>query len=79
MLDEHSTATIVEKTVNVSDIGEFVVGEMNSSVITFKMNRYYDGVDLSQKDILIMYKNTNGVYKDKAVNIQYSTDGLKFS
>lgn len=52
---------------------------MNSSVITFKMNRYYDGVDLSQKDILIMYKNTNGVYKDKAVNIQYSTDGLKFS
>ena len=26
-----------------------------------------------------MYKNTNGVYKDKAVNIQYSTDGLKFS
>lgn len=79
MLDEHSTATIVEKTVNVSDIGEFVVGEMNSSVITFKMNRYYDGVDLLQKDILIMYKNTNGVYKDKAVNIQYSTDGLKFS
>lgn len=79
MLDEHSTATIIEKTVNVSDIGEFVVGEMNSSVITFKMNRYYDGVDLSQKDILIMYKNTNGVYKDKAVNIQYSTDGLKFS
>lgn len=79
MLDEHSTATIVEKTVNVSDIGEFVVGEMNSSVITFKMNRYYDGVDLSQKDILIMYKNTNGVYKDKTVNIQYSTDGLKFS
>lgn len=79
MLDEHSTATIVEKTVNVSDIGEFVIGEMNSSVITFKMNRYYDGVDLLQKDILIMYKNTNGVYKDKAVNIQYSTDGLKFS
>ena len=79
MLDEHSTATIVEKTVDVSDIGEFVIGEMNSSVITFKMNRYYDGVDLSQKDILIMYKNTNGVYKDKAVNIQYSTDCLKFS
>lgn len=79
MLDEHSTATIVEKTVDVSDIGEFVIGEMNSSVITFKMNRYYDGVDLSQKDILIMYKNSNGVYKGKAVNIQYSTDGLKFS
>ena len=79
MLDEHSTATIIEKTVDVSNIGEFVIGEENSSIITFKMNRYYDGVDLSEKAIKVMYRNTNGVYESDVVNIKYSINNLKFS
>lgn len=79
MLDEHSIATIIEKTVDVSDIGEFIIGESNSSIITFRMNRYYDGVDLLDKTIKIMYRNSNGIYESDVVNIKYTSNSLKFS
>lgn len=79
MLDEHSTATIIEKTVDVSDIGEFIIGESNSSIITFRMNRYYDGVDLLEKTIKIMYRNSNGIFESDVVNIKYTSNSLKFS
>lgn len=79
MLDEHSTATIIEKTVDVSDIGEFIIGESNSSIITFRMNRYYDGVDLLEKTIKVMYRNSNGIFGSDVVNIKYTSNSLKFS
>ena len=79
MLDEHSTATIIEKTVDVSDIGEFIIGESNSSIITFRMNRYYDGIDLLQKTIKVMYRNSNGIFESDVVNIKYTSNSLKFS
>lgn len=79
MLDEHSTATIIEKTVDVSDIGEFIIGESNSSIITFRMNRYYDGVDLLEKTIKVMYRNSNGIFESDVVNIKYTSNSLKFS
>ena len=69
MSDQHSTATISEKIVDVSNIGTFVMGEHNSSMITFQIERYYDGVDLSDKKIKIVYKNSNGIYESDDTEI----------
>ena len=82
MSDQHSTATISEKIVDVSNIGTFVMGEHNSSIITFQIDRYYDGVDLSEKKIKIIYKNSNGIYEsadDEICNVKYSQRSLRFS
>lgn len=82
MSDEHSTATISEKIVDVSNIGTFVMGEHNSSMITFQIERYYDGVDLSDKKIKIVYKNSNGIYESddtEICNVKYSQKSLRFS
>lgn len=82
MSDQHSTATISEKIVDVSNIGTFVMGEHNSSIITFQIDRYYDGVDLSDKKIKIVYKNSNGIYESddaEICNVKYSQKSLRFS
>ena len=82
MSDQHSTATISEKVVDVPNIGTFVMGEHNSSMITFQIDRYYDGVDLSDKKIKIVYKNSNGIYKSddaEICNVKYSQKSLRFS
>lgn len=82
MSDQHSTATISEKIVDVSNIGIFVMGEHNSSMITFQIDRYYDGVDLSDKKIKIVYKNSNGIYESddtEICNVKYSQKSLRFS
>ena len=82
MSDQHSTATISEKVVDVSNIGTFVMGEHNSSMITFQIERYYDGVDLSDKKIKIVYKNSNGIYESddtEICNVKYSQKSLRFS
>ena len=82
MSDQHSTATISEKLVDVSNIGTFVMGEHNSSMITFQIDRYYDGVDLSDKKIKIVYKNSNGIYESddaEICNVKYSQKSLRFS
>ena len=82
MSDQHSTATISEKVVDVSNIGTFAMGEHNSSMITFQIDRYYDGVDLSDKKIKIVYKNSNGIYKSddaEICNVKYSQKSLRFS
>lgn len=82
MSDQHSTATISEKVVDVSNIGTFVMGEHNSSMITFQIDRYYEGVDLSDKKIKIVYKNSNGIYKSddaEICNVKYSQKSLRFS
>lgn len=82
MSDQHSTAIISEKTVDVSGIGTFIMGEHNSSIITFQIDRYYDGVDLSEKKIKIIYKNSNGTYESEnkdICNVRYSQKSLKFS
>ena len=82
MSDQHAAAIITEKNVDVSDIGTFVMGEQNSSLITFQIARYYDGVDLSEKKIKIIYKNTNGIHEstdEEICNVKYSRDNLRFS
>ena len=53
-----------------------VAGDTNSTVITFKMHRYADGVDLSEKDIKIAYINAAGESDyDDASNITIIDDG----
>ena len=82
MSDQHSTAIISEKTVDVSNVGTFIMGEHNSSIITFQIDRYYDGIDLSEKKIKIIYKNSNGIYEsadDEICNVKYSQRSLRFS
>lgn len=82
MSDQHSTAVITEKVVDVSNVGTFIMGEHNSSIITFQIDRYYDGVDLSEKKIKIIYKNTNGIHEstdEEICNVKYSRDNLRFS
>lgn len=58
------------------------MGEHNSSMITFQIERYYDGVDLSDKKIKIVYKNSNGIYESddtEICNVKYSQKSLRFS
>ena len=79
MTDQHQIVNIIDKDVQIEDIGSFVMGDMNSSIITFKMNRYYDGTDLSDKNINVFYRTSNGIYKSETCDIYFSDDLLKFS
>ncbi|MGF0146305.1 hypothetical protein ACQRDF_02575 [Lachnospiraceae bacterium SGI.054] len=80
MSDEHTTAVITEKDVDISNIGTIVMGEENSSIITFKMNRYYDGVDLSEKKIKVMFRNSAmEMFRSEVCNVRKSKNTIKFS
>ena len=56
-----------------------VSGENNSQFIRFVMDRYYDGVDLSTKNIQIIYL-TESAYSDinTAVCVERSEDQIRF-
>jgi len=44
------------------------------------MKRYYDGIDLAQMTISMIYVNKNGDKGDaKIVNMQYGTDAIRFA
>lgn len=80
MSDEHTTAVITEKDVDISNIGTIVMGEENSSIITFKMNRYYDGIDLSKKKIKVMFRNSAmEMFQSEVCNVRKSKNTIKFS
>ena len=79
MVDEHQLVKITEKAPDVQNIGRIVRGDTYSDIITFEINRYYDGVDLSTKNIRFIIKNGDYVFADDAVNIQYSENFLRFS
>ena len=79
MIDEHDVVEIIERTPNLRNIGKLIRGDTNSNIITFKINRYYDNVDLKDQDICIIYKNSLGTFKENAVNVQYSENHLRFS
>lgn len=79
MLDEHNLIKITEKTPTLTNIGKIVRGDTNSNILTFEMNRYYDGVDVYTKNIRFIIKNKLGVYTEEAVNLQYSDKHIRFS
>lgn len=79
MKDEHQLIKITEKTPVLQDIGKIVCGDTNSNILTFEINRYYDGVDLLNKNIKFIVKNELGMFTEEAVNLQYNSDLLRFS
>ena len=80
MVDEHQIIKIVEKKPTVPDnIGKIVNGDSNSNILTFEINRYYDGVDLCNKLIKIIIKNDLGIFTENTVDVKYTDDLLRFS
>lgn len=79
MIDEHSLIKITEKTPELTNIGKIVRGDTNSNILTFEMNRYYDGEDVYSKNIRFIIKNNLGIYTEEAVNLQYSDKHIRFS
>lgn len=79
MKDEHQLIKITEKTPVLQNIGKIVCGDTNSSILTFEMNRHYDGIDLLNKNIKFIVKNELGVFTEDAVNLQYNDSLLRFS
>lgn len=79
MVDEHSIIKITEKQPALSNIGKIVAGDTNSNILTFEIKRFYDGVDLYQKNIRFIVRNKNGVFMENAVNLQYNDELLRFS
>lgn len=80
MVDEHQIITINEKTPTPQNIGKIVRGDTNSNILTFEMNRYYDGVDLSDKNIKILVNNNvDNVFIEDVVNLQTTDELIRFS
>lgn len=79
MIDEHQLIKITEKTPEVKNIGKIVRGDTNSNILTFEINRYYDNVDLYDKNIKFIVKNELGIFTENAVNLQYNDELLRFS
>lgn len=79
MIDEHQLIKIIEKHPELKNIGTIVCGDTNSNILTFEINRYYDGVDLYSKNIKFIVKNDLGTFTEDAVNLQYNSELLRFS
>ncbi len=79
MKDEHQIIKVAEKTPELKNIGKIVCGDTNSNILTFEMNRYYDNVDLLNKQIKFIIKNELGMFTEDAVNLQYNDNLIRFS
>lgn len=79
MQDEHQIIKITEKTPEIKNIGKIVCGDTYSNILTFEINRYYDNVDLLNKNIKFIVKNELGSFTEDAVNLQYNDELLRFS
>lgn len=79
--DEHELIKIVNKTPILKNvnIGKIVRGDMNSNILTFEIDRFYDGIDLSTKGIQFIVKVGNAISVESASNLQYSDDSIRFS
>lgn len=57
-----TTYNIIDKVISIPvNITETLVkGDSNSKIIHFRILRFYDGVDLSNKDVYVCYKNASG-------------------
>ena len=73
LIDEYKSINLNDTQVNISQ-------EENSQFIPFEMDRYYDGIDLVGKLIQIHYINENKDEDyDNAVNIQYTSNKIRFA
>lgn len=61
MVDEHEPFIISNREIIKPTLIDFVVTQdTNSQLASFTMQRYFDGIDLSQKTICIKFFNANG-------------------
>ena len=67
------------KNINVSQNQINLTQESNSQFIPFRMNRFYDGMDLMKMTLLIHFV-TAQKYENNAspINVQYSSDKITF-
>ena len=79
MNDEHELVKITEKNVTVGDIGKIVQGETNSQEVEFSIPRFYDNVDLLDKNFYILYQTKGGVFKVDAIDKAYNDEEIRFS
>ncbi len=78
--DQDRPYNIVNRTINVEFTEDIVVSlDNNSQIVSFTMNKNFDGVDLSTKAIGIKYINAAGHSgRTMAVNIVVEGETLKF-
>lgn len=68
-----------EKIISVIKGQTLIAGECNSQYISFNVGRFYDGIDLSEKNIKVLYNGPTGYHSsDNAVNVMKSEDSIKF-
>lgn len=80
MLDENEISIVKGKKVIIGNIGRILKGESNSQLLLFQMDKYYDNIDISQKSIEIVYRDSmNNIYRDSAVNISYNDNFVRFN
>lgn len=79
--DEHEIIKIVNKSPVLENvnIGNIVRGETNSNILTFEIDRYYDGADLSTMGIQFLVKSGDAISVEPAYNLQYSDEQIRFS
>lgn len=78
---ENLTFVVVNKSIQTPLImtNVLVQGDKNSRIIHFVMNRYFDGIDLSEKDILINYKNAESKTGfDTVTNLKITEESIEF-
>lgn len=67
------------KQISVINDQTLIAGEINSQYISFMVARYYDGIDLSEKNIKIIYNGpTNYHSSNYAVNVMRNDESIKF-
>lgn len=70
---------VKSKTITPVKDQTLIAGECNSQYIAFEIPRYYDGIDLSEKKIQVLYISPDGHTDiNKVINAQRSEDTLQF-
>lgn len=77
--DQHELIKIENKTPILKNIGKIVRGDTNSNILTFEIDRFYDGEDLSTKGIQFIIKTDEGILVEPATNLQYNDELIRFS
>lgn len=78
-VDEHGTVEIKNKTIGSMSSHISVKGESYSQYVEFKINRFYDGVDLTTMSLAIYYEIPNvGGDESRPINVYYNEMEIKF-
>ncbi len=68
-----------DKSISVIKKQILISGERNSQYIEFQMPRYYDGIDLSEKNIEVIYVTETGVSDiNKVINVRRNEEQILF-